>query len=269
MYSKFFTEMRMEMDKTWIKIAENLGVDAEVLKVVNDTGNWEELFRMGFPLNIENGDFEMARKKAVKKSSPFTKGRVEVKKGGGTQFIGLKPDDAMVFAPLVGLDELVSANMHEYWDLRPAIFHPCIGRDCPGCKSGNEARFKGYLPVVMKDKTVHIYPFTISVYNQLEELEDELDGKSVAGHLIKFSRKGSGMATRYTIMGIGKRIDIEEFVIPDFIDNLGPSTKATITDLLEQNNVDFGIGPSADDDEEEAKTSLSEDSGDEDWGDDL
>ena len=182
----------------------------------------------------------MAKRKAKKAVSPFRKGRAVVKSGGG-QFVGVKEGEPLTFAPLVGLEEMISADMHEYWDLRPAIYHPCIGRDCPGCKVGNEPRFKGYLPILLKSGDTAVYPFTISVYNQLEVLEDALDDdEDLKGFAIKVSRKGAGMATRYTVVGLGKRLDTSKTDIPDFISHLGPQTEDTIWELLDSNGFSRG-----------------------------
>lgn len=180
----------------------------------------------------------------AKKKSPFSKGRAKrAAKKSGSPFIGLKDGESIAIAPLVGLDGMISADMHEYWDIRPAIFHPCIGRGCPGCAAGNEPRFKGYIPVLKQDGEVAVWPFSISVYNQLEELEDGL-GESLAGYIIKFSRKGSGfMGTRYNVLGTGKTVDISEAEVPDFIPQLGPSELDEIHALLDENDVDYGAAP--------------------------
>ena len=200
--------------------------------------------------------------KAKKADSPFRKGRA-VRRAGGGQFVGVKEGEPLSFAPLVGLEDMISADMHEYWDLRPAIYHPCIGRGCPGCEVGNEPRFKGYLPILLQSGETAVYPFTISVYNQLEALEDALDdGEDLKGFAIKVSRKGAGMATRYTVLGTGKRLDVEETEVPDFISHLGPQTEDTIWELLENNGFSRSDGTDApDSDADEA------DEDEDGWGD--
>ena len=190
------------------------------------------------------------RKKAP--ASPFHKGRATRRRSGG-QFVSVREGEPLTFAPLVGLDELVSADMHEYWDIKPAIYHPCIGPGCPGCAVGNEPRFKGYFPILLQSGETAVYPFTISVYNQLEALEDSLDeGDTLAGFAIKVSRKGQMKATRYTVLGLGKRLDVTSHEIPDFIGSLGPQTAEEIWVLLEENGYDRGdkkVKPSATDDD--------------------
>lgn len=227
-------------------------------------------------IKIYEGEFEMAKKKA---RSPFTTGKVTTKPtGDGQAFLSLKDGDTIQMAPLVGLDQMVSADMHEYWNIKPAIYHPCIGaRKCPGEAVENEPRFKGYLPVLVKDQGVMIYPFTISVYKQLEQLENALDdGETLAGFVLRVSRTGTGLATRYTVLGIGKRIDISDSEVPDFIDRLGPQTLEEIWELLEKNGYDredteaeptVAKPPKDDEVEEDEKSDeKSDDKDDDDWG---
>lgn len=167
--------------------------------------------------------------------SVFKTGKVDIADSGSGVggFVSIKPDEVLSMVPLLSLDNMVSAGFHEYWDINPAIFHPCIGDDCPGCKVGNKPRFKGYLPVAMKDGEVKIWPFTISIYRQLEMLDDELEG-GVGGYLIKFSRTGSGKTgTRYTVTTVGKKVDISKIEPPEFLKILGPTNKAEIEKMLE------------------------------------
>ena len=253
-----FEEAADEIVKTWSEDLFGFVVEQPIMELTNE---WREYFA--------EGETKMARKK--KAASPFRKGRASTRKSsGGSQFLSIKDGESETFAPLVGLADMVSAEMHEYWDIRPAFYHPCIGRGCPGCEVENEPRFKGYLPVAKKDGSVMIFPFTISVYNQLEELEDELEGGSLKGYVIKFSRRGSGMATRYTVLGLGKRIDVDDKEVPDFISQLGPQTKEDITELL----VSKGLLDETDEEpaketKAEAEEEVAEDVADEDddWGD--
>ncbi len=248
------------------EMAVTVKIDTTVLeRIKRRETELETIFRA---MAKAKGDDIMAKAKV----SPFKKGR---KKGGasagGSQFLGLKDGESHVLAPMVGLDELVYADMHEYWDIRPAIFHPCIGRDCPGCEAGNDPRFKGYFPVLLKSGDVAIYPFTISVYNQLEAIEDSMDdGETLKGFVLKISRKGTGLATRYTVVPVGKRIDVPSEV-PDFISQLGPQSRDEIIALLEDNGFEVGGDtPVVKMDSESAAGSVTETDGDEDaddWGD--
>jgi hypothetical protein len=240
------------------------------VKLDFDFERYERLLEETFKAMAKaKGDEIMAKAK-----SPFKKGRkVGGASSGGSQFLGLKDGESHVLAPLYGLDELISADMHEYWDIRPAIFHPCIGRNCPGCEVGNEARFKGYYPVLLKSGEVAIYPFTISVYNQLEAIEDAMDdGETLQGFVLKISRKGTGLSTRYTVVPVGKRLDVSDTEIPDFIPQLGPQTKKEIVALLEDKGFEVGgTTPVVKMETESAAGTATADTGtddeDDDWGD--
>lgn len=169
--------------------------------------------------------------------SPFAKGKEVLKSGSrtaGIMFISLKDGDAITVAPLVGMDEMISAHMHEYWDIRPAIYHPCIGSaDCPSCHAGHDARFKAYIPVVTSDGDIKILPMGIKVSEQLVDIEEEIGG-DLTGHVLKIRRNGSGLKTRYVVRAIGKTVDVEDYDQPDFLPALGPTSKKEIVKLLRE-----------------------------------
>lgn len=207
----------------------------------------------------------MAKKTA--KTSPFRKGRKVSRK---SNFLSIGDGESITFAPLIGLDELISADMHEYWDIRPAIFHPCIGKNCPGCELGVDPRFKAYMPVVTREGDVAIYPFTISVYNQLEMIEDELE-ESLAGHVVKVRRQGTGFSTTYMVSGIGKTVNIEGIEHPEFLSALGPTTAEEIWAMIDETDAVKVYGGTP---REEASSAdevddddSDDDSDDDDWGD--
>lgn len=154
------------------------------------------------------------------KNNPFKTGR-RTTVGDGGLFLSIKEGESVSFVPLSGLDGMVSAEMHEYWDVKPAIFHPCIGVDCPGCRAGNKARFKGYMPVLMRDGGVKIYAFTTLVYKQLEDLEDALEGNTLKGAALRVKRTGAGKSTRYTVVPTGKKVDVSDTEEPRFVHLLG------------------------------------------------
>ena len=221
---------------------DSFGISVDLAKATIKT---HEKLKSSFEaLDKKEKEIKMARKKK-EEASPFRKGRATGVRSRGGQFIRLADGESIVFAPMVGLNDMISADMHEYWDLKPVIYHPCIGRDCPGCIVGLEPRFKAYLPVLVKSTgEPAIFPFTISVYNQLEALEDEImdddDGADLKGFVVKVSRKGSGKATRYSVLGVGSRIDLTDAEVPDFVPQLGPATEEEIWTLLEDNGFDRG-----------------------------
>lgn len=160
---------------------------------------------------------------------------VSSKSGGG--FVSIKDGDTLPIVPLLSLNEMIHAEFHEFWDVRPAYFHPCIGENCPSCElTNNKPRFKGYLPVQTKDG-VKIWAFTISIYEQLLALDEELEG-GLRGYLVKFSRKGSGKnGTTYTATCVGKKIDISGVEVLEFTQYLGPTNAEDIRKGLIRHNI--------------------------------
>lgn len=167
-------------------------------------------------------------------SGPFRKGKLDASaggEGGGGQFIKIAADNAVVVAPLVSLDDMISCDQHEFWDINPAIIVPCIGKGCPACETSVDARFKAFLPVLTKDEGVKIFSFGIRVYRQLAELETEIG--SLKGKVIKIKRTGEGLKTQYMIIPTGKTMKVEDQEVPDIESMLGPTTKAEIRAKLE------------------------------------
>ena len=177
------------------------------------------------------------------KTSTFRKGvkeAIEAVAGDGL-FISVKADEALSFASLIGLDDLISADMHQFWDVNPAaIFHCLGGDDCPGCKLGNDPGFKAYLPIVTRDGDVKIFPIGISIVRQLDEYESEVG--SIAGKVIKIRRVGSGLKARYTVVPLGKELDITAHDIPDVEAALQPTGRKEIVELLKSRGL---VGASA------------------------
>lgn len=176
----------------------------------------------------------------AKGKSPFKKGRMSASSSGGGKFVSIKDGESLTMAFLHGLDEMISADMHEYWDIRPAVFHPCIGPGCPGCAAGNKIRQKGYMGVVDREGNPMVFPFTSSVFKQIEALEDSLKEDAedsedpLRGFVFKFTRNGSGLNTKYAIIGVGKYIDVEGVEMPEIIDHLGETDKEKIQAKLEE-----------------------------------
>ena len=188
------------------------------------------------------------------KTSTFRKGvkeAIETVKGEG-RFLTVKADEAVTFASLIDLDNLLSADMHQFWDNNPAVIFPCLGGDdCPGCKLGNDPGFKAYLPVVTREGDVKIFPMGISIVRQLDEYQAEVD--TIIGKVIKIRRTGSGLKTRYTVVPLGKDLDVDKYEIPDVEEALEPTTRKGIVELMEKRGL-IGDGKTAaegDDDWEE------------------
>lgn len=171
----------------------------------------------------------------------FRKGKEAIGGGPGAgKFIKIKDGDSVVFAPLTNLDEMISVDQHEFWDVQPAVIVPCIQKGCPACETGNEARFKAFLAVMTKEDGSKIFAFGRKVERQLEELEAELG--SLKGKVLKVRRNGSGMSTSYTVIATGKTMNVSDAEVPDIISTLGPTTREEIKALLENRGVSSSDG---------------------------
>jgi len=171
----------------------------------------------------------MAAKSVIRKGTKVLEG------GGSSQFIGIEPDAAIVVAPLVGMDEMISIDLHSFWEINPAVHLVCLGDNCPCCTLGNESGFKAYLPVLTREGESKIFAFGIGVARQFSELEEEVG--SLAGKLVKIRRAGSGLRTRYTVTGLGKSIDISTATPADIESQLGPFDLPAIIRKLEENGL--------------------------------
>lgn len=164
-------------------------------------------------------------------ATPFRKGTAVLeKKSGGGQFISIAADESITVAPIVGLDEMISADMHEFWEVNPFVSTPCFGTDCPACSAGNNPKFKAFLPVVTQEGEVKIFSFGISVARQIEEIDAETGG--VQFQVLKIKRTGTGLRTRYSVVPLGKKVKAREYDMPDIIKALGPSEPELAAQVL-------------------------------------
>lgn len=153
---------------------------------------------------------------------------------GEREFIGLKDGEKVTLASLVNMKNLLSIDQHAIWlDGGNSPMFPCIGEGCPGCERGNTPRFRAFLPVVTHpDGEAKIFAFGIKVARALEELDSEFGG--LKGHLFTVKRKGTGLATNYTVIAVGKKLDVDSVVAPNVEEKLGPTTRAGILLLLQE-----------------------------------
>ena len=159
---------------------------------------------------------------------------------GGGQFVKVKEDEKFEFAPLVDAEDFPWYFEHQHWDVRPAVFTPCLEEDdCPGCKvddDGKKPRKMGYLPVVDVDKNVKILVFTSTAMDQLGVIADLFDGE-IKGKVMIMSRSGKGFDTKYNVTNMGKQIEVDEFAVPDIDELVGPFDKESI----EKKYIDAGF----------------------------
>lgn len=133
---------------------------------------------------------------------------------GGAKFLKIPENESVSIVPLVNLDDLVSIDQHEFWDINPALLFPCVGEGCPACAAGNKPKYKAFLPVLANGETSSpkIYAFGISVERQLETLAEEIG--EIQGLVLKIRRSGSGFNTRYNVISTGKKVKIDGITPP-------------------------------------------------------
>lgn len=168
----------------------------------------------------------------------FRKGREGIRKSGGdNRFISIKADESIVVAPMVDIADLISVDMHSWWDVNPAPHLVCLGEECPSCALGHEARYKAYLPVLTREGEPKVLAAGISVVRQLEDLEDEIG--HIKGNVLKIKRTGSSwMSTKYSVIPIGKKVDTSKYEVLDVESMLGPVTREDQIDALRSAGID-------------------------------
>jgi len=190
----------------------------------------------------------------------FRKGSAAIPASSGGKFLKVTTDKAPIIVPQVDIDNLISVEQHEVWDIKPALLFPCLGATCPACKRDMRTKYKAFLPVLVKGEEgweSKIYAFGISVVRQLETLAEELG--NIKGKAIKVIRKGKGFNTTYQLLPLGKEVDIDAEE-----DALDPTEQVEVLDeetIAEKLTAIFGeYEPEKE--EETAKATASDD----DWG---
>lgn len=175
----------------------------------------------------------MATKKG---STPFKKGLTSLsERVGSGKFLSISPDESVTIAPLTNSADMISAEMHEFWEVNPLVSMPCLGPGCPACLTKNKPKFKAFLQVINQDKQVKIFSFGISIARQLEEIEESLG--EIKGHVLRIKRNGSGLKTRYVVTPLGKKISVSGVDLYDVESELGPITVEDQTRVLRERDL--------------------------------
>lgn len=182
-------------------------------------------------------------------STPFKTGKEALPRksaggeGSGIDWIRFEGETPIDMVPLANMDALISINQHALWrDGGGSPIFPCIratGQVCPGCVMGDKAKYKAFLPVLVKDGgefKLKFFAFGVSVAEQLNEI-DEDSGSGIRGKVIRVRRTGAKLTTRYkVIVRDVPRLDaktLDKFEVPDVTKALGPITTEDIEALLE------------------------------------
>lgn len=185
------------------------------------------------------------------------------------QFIKLQDGDSVDIIPLTGFNPpkgeeangsncAISYNRYVIWmdeGKRPkdengepklSPMFPQISTDKnedPGAVIGYTPRFCCLL-IVLKEEELssgrpreYILDMTVTVYRQFKKLEEAFG--SIKGKVLRLSREGTGLKTRYTLMNVGRTVNISGEPTIDLTDFIGPSTREGIIEELEE----FGLWP--------------------------
>jgi hypothetical protein len=169
---------------------------------------------------------------------------------GGGKFLKLESGKPREIIPLTGVEppdgeepngsnSIISFNQYAIWKdnlpdgVRSPVFPAIGGKSDPGAMLGLEPRFKGFMLVIEKGgEDELVWPFTVSVFKQLCELESTL-GESIKGMILKVSRTGEGLKTKYRVVATGKRVAINGEPETDLMEHVGPTTREEIVEMLE------------------------------------
>lgn len=172
-------------------------------------------------------------------SSPLRKGPASAQTN--KVFAVAREDAPLVFAPLTTLDEVISADMHEFWEVKPFIQFPCIGTGCPACEAGNKPKYKSFMLVLQQGETEpKIMPMGITIERAIAAIAEEIG--NIRGKLMKIKREGSGFSTKYNVIPLGKAIDVDKVAM-----TLNIEDHITIYDRTQIAKKLVEIGASSDD----------------------
>lgn len=165
----------------------------------------------------------MATKTKKGTKSIIRRGPASAKKSN--VFIAVKEDEPANVVPVLPTGNIVSIDLHAFWAVNPAVTFACIknsddaGDGCPGCDLGDKAGYRAFLPVLDSEGELKVLPFGISVERQLVTLEDELG--TIVGKKLRIKRTGSGLATKYQVINLGKdiEVDVEESDAETFVES--------------------------------------------------
>lgn len=115
---------------------------------------------------------------------------------------------------------------------RSPIFPQLGGKDDPGALLGLEPKFRALmLCTVEGEEEEKILPMGAQLFKQLVEIEQAL-GQSIKGRVLRISRTGSGMQTKYRAVATGAFVEVTGEPELDLTENIGPTSRAEIVEML-------------------------------------
>lgn len=164
--------------------------------------------------------------------------------GGDNRFLTLKDGDSITFAPLINLDELVSFDQVIVWvEGRNSPSWAFLGKDDPSIAMGVAPRYRALMPVLTKEGEVKIFGFGSSVARQFAAIGEEVP--EIKGKVFRVRRTGAGLSTKYTIVAVGREVDVSKVEVPDVsdVEYTGPQDLESVLALLARSGVTVEAKP--------------------------
>lgn len=137
-----------------------------------------------------------------------------------------------------GTNSVISFNEYTMWldDLPEGKLSPRFpaigGAGDPGQMLGLQPRFRMMMLVMPKgEEEEKILSATVSVFKQLVDVEQAI-GESLRGHVLRLTKSGEGLKTKYRVVPTGRKVDIDGAPALNLVDYIGPSTREEIVTML-------------------------------------
>lgn len=149
-------------------------------------------------------------------------------------YVALKDGDMVDVIPLTGVDDVISFDQHAIWlDEGNSPMFPCLGsKDCPGCMIGSDPRFRALLPVMVKgDPEQKILSMGIALFRTFIDIDTAVTG-GIKGAVIRVSRRGNGLSTKYAAVFTGNRAKTVPALTLNMLEHIGPMNREDIIAAL-------------------------------------
>lgn len=148
-------------------------------------------------------------------------------------YLTLKDGDSKEVASVGDVESILSFEQHVFWlDEGNSPMFPCLkSRDCPGCMLGGDTRFRAIMLVQAKgEEEQRILALGKDLLRQVIAANEALDGQ-LKGAVLRISRKGSGMQTKYNAMPTARKAKVGTPEL-DLLEHIGPIERDEIIELL-------------------------------------
>lgn len=153
---------------------------------------------------------------------------------GPSVYVSIKDGESLQIAPVTELDGVISFQQHQIWlEAGNSPMLPCLqSKDCPGCAVGNNPKFRAVMIVqVQGEDNQKLLPMGKDLFRQIVEINDAIG--TIKGQVIRISRRGAGINTKYTAMPTNKSAKVRPAEL-NAIEHIGPLDRAGAIDVLKQ-----------------------------------